>query len=138
MCTALVVRDDYWRQQRRVTAELTGIDYEYLERLHTTLKEIAYEVGKAIRQVLDAFVEAFKKACVYLGDTVSGLAEMLGKLAEKMELDKDDDYFTVCDKFENRLLYLERKQSIQREQYYKNCFKLAKMNYNIQHHDRRC
>lgn len=138
MCTALVVRDDYWRQQRRVTAELTGIDYEYLERLHTTLKEIAYEVGKAIRQVLDAFAEAFKKACVYLGDTVSSLAEMLGKLAEKMELDKDDDYFTVCDKFENRLLYLERKQSIQREQYYKNCFKLAKMNYNIQHHDRRC
>ena len=52
--------------------------------------------------------------------------------------DITSDFDTICDKLENRMLYLNRQECIRSEQYYKSQCRLAKMNYNIMHHDRRC
>lgn len=140
MCTALVVREDYWRDYFWREAEIRGIKitrYQF-ERAITWCYDFAERVGEAIRKIIDAFTEAMSYVAIALRDSFGSLIEALRNSFDKLDIEPFDDFDVVCDKIEARAIYLNRKESIRREQYYRNCFKLAKMNYNIQHHDRRC
>lgn len=118
---ALVVREEYWDQQLKIYAQLRGIklDKEQIERMVVVIVDFGKKVSEAIIRLSEILYESFEKAWLSVKDTVKDTIEALKKL-------------------ENRMLYLNRQEYIRSEQYYKSQFRLAKMNYNILHHDRRC
>lgn len=124
---ALVVREEFWDQQLKVYAQLRGIklDKEQIDRMVVVIVDFGKKVGEAIIRLSEK-------------DTVKDTIEALKKFVDECEITFDDDFDTICDKLENRMLYLNRQEYIRSEQYYKSQFRLAKMNYNIMHHDRRC
>lgn len=71
-------------------------------------------------------------------DTLKETIESLSKLFKSCEITPDDYFDMICDKFENKMVYLNRQNCIKQEQYYKTQFKLAKVNYNIMKYDKRC
>lgn len=138
MSTELVVRDEYWERQQRILAELCGVDNEEIERIKIAIINVAESVAKYIQRIIDAFNKAIVVVSDVFANTFDTLCEKIKNLLDYVGISESDDYFTICDKFENYAVYVERKYGIQKEQYYKNCFKIAKMNYAIRNHDRRC
>lgn len=137
---ALVVREEFWDQQLKVYAQLRGIklDKEQIEHMVVIIVDFGKKVGEAIIRLSEILHESFEKAWLSVKDTVKDTIEALKKFVDKCEITFDDDFDTICDKLENRMLYLNRQEYIRNERYYKSQFRLAKMNYNIMHHDRRC
>lgn len=140
MCTALVVREEYWDRQIEICAKLQGIklNYQQIERIKVCIIDFAECVGKCFRMMFDVCVEVFTNMAIIIKDSISDILETLTKLFEKCEITSEDSFDMVCDKLENRMIYLNRQNCIKQEQYYKAQFKLAKVNYNIMNHDRRC
>ena len=133
---ALVVREDFWDQQLKIYVQLRGIklDKQQIDRMVVVIVDFAEKVGEAIIRLSEILYESFEKAWISVKDTIEALKNCL----DECDITFDDDFDTVCDKLENRMLYLNRREYIRSEQYYKSQFRLAKMNYNILHHDRRC
>lgn len=140
MCTALVVRDEYWKQQLDICAQLSGvkIDRKQIDRLMVVMIDYATVIGKYLAHLIDVAIEAFNEMTIIIKDSVQTTIEALSELFKQCELSGTDDFDTVCDKLENRMVYLNRQNCIRQEQYYKAQFKLVKVNYNIMNHDRRC
>lgn len=136
MCTALVVREEYWDRQIKVCAELSGYRLSNLQL--TVVKKFVEDCwGKVIEYInylANVIIEVFN----VFKDTLVDTIQALHKLFKESEITPNDDFDTVCDKLENRMLYLNRKEYIRQEQYYKAQFKLAKISYNVMNHDRRC
>ena len=137
---ALVVREEFWEQQLKVYAQLRGIklDKQQIDRMVVVIVDFGKKVGEAIIRLSEILYESFEKAWLSVKDTVKDTIEALKKFVDDCEITFDDDFDTICDKLENRMLYLNRQECIRNERYYKLQFRLAKMNYNILHHDRRC
>ena len=137
---ALVVREDFWEQQLRIYSQLRGIKLgkQQIDRMVVVIVDFAEKVGEAIIRLSEILYESFEKAWLYVKDTVKDTIKALKKFVDECEITFDDDFDTICDKLENRMLYLNRQECIRNEQYYKSQFRLVKMNYNIMHHDRRC
>lgn len=137
---ALVVREEFWDQQLRIYSQLLGIklDKQQIDRVVVVIVDFAEKVGEAIIRLSEILYESFEKAWLSVKDSVKDTIEALKKFVDECEITFDDDFDTICDKLENRMLYLNRQEYIRNEQYYKSQFRLAKMNYNILHHDRRC
>lgn len=140
MCTALVVREDYWRDYLWRETQLRGINVIRIQyvKMHKYLVEVAENAAEVTKKVLDAFKEAMNEVFIIVRDNLLDLINKITSFVDVLELEPFDDFGTVYDKIEARAVYLNRKESIRREQYYHDCFKLVKINYNIQHHDRRC
>ena len=139
-CYALVVREEFWDRQLRIYTQLCNIklDKKQIDRIVIVIVELAKKAGEAIVRLLELSYECFEKAWVCIKDTVKDAIEALKKFVDECEITFDDDFDTICDKLENRMLYLNRQECIRSELYYKSQFRLAKMNYNVLHHDRRC
>lgn len=144
---ALVVREEFWDQQLKICAQLRGIkldgiklDKEQIDRMVVVIVDFGKKVCEAIIRLSEILYESFEKARLSVKNTVKDIIEALKKFVDEdeCEITFDDDFDTICDKLENRMLYLNRQECIRSEQYYKSQFRLAKMNYNIMHHDRRC
>ena len=137
---ALVVREEFWDQQVRIYSQLRGIklDKQQIDRMVVVIVDFGKKVGEAIIRLSEILYESFEKAWLSVKDSVKGTIEALKKFVDECEITFDDDFDTICDKLENRILYLNRQECIRNEWYYKSQFRLAKMNYNIMHHDRRC
>ena len=137
---ALVVREEFWDQQLKVYVQLRGIklDKEQIEHMVVIIVDFGKKVGEAIIRLSEILHESFEKAWLSVKDTVKDTIEALKKFVDECEITFDDDFDTICDKLENRMLYLNRQEYIRNERYYKSQFRLAKMNYNIMYHDRRC
>ena len=137
---ALVVREEFWDQQLKVYAQFRGIklDKQQIDRVIAVIVDFADKVGEAIIRLSEILYESFEKAWLSVKDTVKDTIEALKKFVDECKITFDDDFDTICDKLENRMLYLNRQECIRSEQYYKSQFRLAKMNYNIMYHDRRC
>lgn len=140
MCTALVVREDYWRGYFWREAEIRGkrVNQYQIERMVEWTKVDFGNIAESIRKVVDVYTQAMAEAFVILKDNFADLFEKLNTFICDLDLEPIDDFDVVCDKIEAKAIYLNRKESIRREQYYHNYFKLIKTNYNIQYHDRRC
>ena len=137
---ALVVREDFWEQQLRIYSQLRGIklDKQQIDHMVVIIVDFGKKVGEAITRLSEVLYESFENAWLFVKDSVKDTIEALKKFVDECEITFDDDFDTICDKLENRMLYLNRQEYIRSEQYYKSQFRLAKMNYNILHHDRRC
>ena len=137
---ALVVREEFWEQQLKVYVQLRGIklDKQQIDRVIAVIVDFADKVGEAIIRLSEILYESFEKAWLSVKDTMKDTIKALKKFVDECEITFYDDFDTICDKLENRMLYLNRQECIRSEQYYKSQFRLAKMNYNIMHHDRRC
>ena len=137
---ALVVREEYWDQQLRIFTQLRGIklDKQQIGRIVIVADDFAKRVGEALRRLSEILYECFENAWIFVKDSVSDTIGALKKFFDECEIVFDDDFCTICDKLENRMLYLNRQECIRNERYYKSQFRLIKMNYNILHHDRRC
>lgn len=140
MCTALVVYEDWHklqaRQQMKMMLRCRGITVsdEQLERLNSWIDS----VKEAIRRASDALMELFKKLSEALEPALHRVVDSLKEFFDDLDLNSYDDKETVLLKCNNRYSYLYTKQYIAQKQYYDNQFKLAKMNYAIRNHDRRC
>lgn len=139
-CYELVVREEFWDRQLKVCMQLCNIklDKKQIDRAVVLIVGFAEKVGEAMIRLSDILYESFEKAWLSVKDSVKDTIEALKKFVDECEITFDDDFDTICDKLENRMLYLNRQECIRNEQYYKSQFRLAKMNYNIMHHDRRC
>ena len=137
---ALVVREDFWEQQLRIYSQLRGVklDKQQIDRMVVVIVDFGKKVSEAITRLSEILHESFEKAWLSVKDSVKDTIEALKKFVDECEITFYDDFDTICDKLENRMLYLNRQECIRSEQYYKSQFRLAKMNYNIMHHDRRC
>ena len=137
---ALVVREEFWDQQLKIYAQLRGVklDKEQIDRMVVVIVDFGKKVGEAIIRLSEILYESLEKAWLSVKNSVKDTIEALKKFVDECEITFDDDFDTICDKLENRMLYLNRQKYIRSEQYYKLQFRLAKMNYNILHHDRRC
>lgn len=138
---ALVVREEFWDQQLRIYSQLLGIKLvgkQQIDRMVAIIVDFVEKVDEAIIRLSEILYESFEKARLSVKDTVKDTIEALKKFVDECGITFDDDFDTICDKLENRMLYLNRQEHIRSEQYYKSQFRLAKMNYNILHHDRRC
>ena len=137
---ALVVREEFWEQQLRIHSQLRGIklDKQQIDRMVVVIVDFGKKVGEAIIRLSEILYESFEKAWLSVKDSVKDTIEALKSFVDECEITFDDDFGTICDKLENRMLYLNRQECIRSEQYYKAQFRLAKMNYNIMYHDRRC
>ena len=137
---ALVVREEFWDQQLKIYAQLRGIklDKEQIDRMIVIIVDFGKKVGEAIIRLSEILYESFEKAWLSVKDTVKDTIEALKRFVDECEITFDDDFDTICDKLENRMLYLNRQECIRNERYYKLQFRLAKMNYNIMYHNRRC
>lgn len=137
---ALVVREEFWDQQVRIYTQLRGIKLgkHQIDRMVVVIVDFAEKVGEAIIRLSEILYESFEKAWLSVKDSVKDTIEALKKFFDECDVAFDDDFYTICDKLENRMLYLNRQECIRNERYYKLQFRLAKMNYNILHHDRRC
>lgn len=140
MCTALVVREEYWDNQFRVYLKLRGITLSQyqLEKVKVIITDFSVKVAQCLKEIVDMLVDVFGQIFIYIKDTVYDTLATLSKFVDECEITPKDGFETVCDKLENRMLYLNRQNCIKQEQYYKSQFKLAKMNYNVMNHDRRC
>lgn len=140
MCTALVVREEYWDNQFRVYLKLRGITLSQyqLEKVKVIITDFSVKVAQCLKEIADMLVDVFGQIFIYIKDTVYDTLTTLSKFVDECEITPKDGFETVCDKLENRMLYLNRQNCIKQEQYYKSQFKLAKMNYNVMNHDRRC
>ena len=139
-CYALVVREEFWDRQLRIYTQLYNIklDKKNIDRIVIVIVELAKKAGEAAARLLELLCECFEKAWMCIKDTVKDTIEALKKFVDECKITFDDDFGTICDKLENRMLYLNKQEHIRNEQYYKSQFRLAKMNYNIMYHDRRC
>ena len=139
-CYALVVREEFWDRQLRIYTQLYNIklDKKKIDRIVIVIVELAKKAGEAAARLLELLCECFEKAWVCIKDNIADTLEAMKKFVDECKITFDDDFDTICDKLENRMLYLNRQGCIRSEQYYKSQFRLAKMNYNILHHDRRC
>ena len=140
MCTALVVREEYWDNQFRVYLKLRGITLSQyqLEKVKVIITDFSVKVAQCLKEIADMLVDVFGQIFIYIKATVYDTLATLSKFVDECEITPKDGFETVCDKLENRTLYLNRQNCIKQEQYYKSQFKLAKMNYNVMNHDRRC
>lgn len=140
MCTALVVREEYWDKQLEICAKIRGFDInrQQIEHMKVLIIDFARDIGTYLKTIVDAAVEAFSEMAIVIKEGVTKTMEELSRLFKECEIMGTDDFDLVCDKLENRMLYLNRQNCIRQEQYYKAQFKLAKVNYNIMNHDRRC
>ena len=140
MCTALVVREEYWDNQFRVYLKLRGITLSQyqLEKVKVIITDFSVKVAQCLKEIADMLVDVFGQIFIYIKDTVYDTLATLSKFVDECEITPKDGFETVCDKLENMTLYLNRQNCIKQEQYYKSQFKLAKMNYNVMNHDRRC
>lgn len=140
---ALVVREEFWDRQFRVYTQLRGIkciklDKQQIDCVVLVITGFAEMAGEVFRRLSESLYEGFEKVWIFVRDNVADILEELKKFVDECEITFDDDFYTMCDKLENRMLYFNRQECIRNEQYYKSQFRLAKMNYNILHHDRRC
>lgn len=135
MCTTLVVREEYWSRQVRVCANLCGyrLSKIQIDAIKRIFEDNRKKVIVYIRELVDVCVQVF----MYFKDTLKEIIESLPRLFKSCEITTDDDFDVVCDKLENRMIYLNRQNCIKQEKYYKAQFKLVKVNYNIMNHDRR-
>lgn len=139
-CYALVVREEFWDRQLRIYTQLCNIklDKKQIDRIAIVIVELAKKAGEAAARLLELLRECFEKAWVCIKDNIADTLEAMKKFVDECKITLDDDFGTICDKLENRMLYLNRQEHIRSEQYYKSQFRLAKINYNVLHHDRRC
>ena len=133
----LVVQEDFWEQQLRIYSQLRGIKLGN-QQIGRMVVDFGKKVSEAIIRLSEILYESFEKAWLYVKDSVKDTIEALKKFIDECDITFDDDFDTICDKLENRMPYLNRQEHIRSEQYYKSQFRLAKMHYNILHHDRRC
>lgn len=143
MCTALVVREEYWERQFEILKQLGIVKVDLNWKQIDVTRKVIILYSKDVLSGMKLIAEAWSKAIVDMGiiirDTTEDILNVLSNLFKVCDIDEMDDFDTICDKLENRMLYMMRKESIKKEQYYKNQFKIAKiMNRNIMNHDRRC
>ena len=139
-CYALVVREEFWDRQLRIYTQLYNIklDKKNIDRIVIVIVELAKKAGEAAARLLELLCECFEKAWMCIKDNIADTLEAMKKFVDECKITFDDDFVVMCDKLENRMLYLNRQEYIRSEQYYKSQFRLAKINYNVLHHDRRC
>lgn len=133
MCTELIVREEYWDRQIKVCANLCGYKLSkiQIDAVKRIFEDCCRKIVACIRELVDICTQVFK-------DILKKTFESLSKLFKSCEITTGDDFDTICDKLENKMLYLNRQEYIKQEQYYKEQFKMAKVNYNIMNHNRRC
>lgn len=141
-CYALVVREEFWDRQLRIYTQLCNIkldiDKKKIDRTAIVIVELSKKAGEAAARLLELLCECFEKAWVRIKDNITDTLEAMKKFVDECKITSDDVFSVMCDKMENRMLYLNRQEYIRSEQYYKSQFRLVKMNYNVLHHDRRC
>lgn len=139
-CYELVVREEFWDRQLKVRMQLCNIklDKKQIDHVVVLVVGFAEKVGEAIIRLSEILYESFERVWLSVKDTVADTIKALKKFVDECEITSDDDFDTICDKLENRMLYLNRRECIRNERYYKLQFRLVKMNYNIMHHDMRC
>lgn len=140
MSTALVVREEYWNKQLEICAKLRGIDFDQktIEDMKVVIIDFATGIGGYLKVLIDTAIEAFSEMTIVIKTAITKTIERLSELFKECEIVDTDDFDLICNKLENRILYLNRQNCIRQEQYYKAQFKLVKVNYNIMNHDRRC
>lgn len=139
MCTVIVVREEYWDRQIDTCIKLMGFDTK--QQQVKQLKVFINDVKKYVEVSLKSIVEMFIKIIVLVRKCVKDFVKCLkefSKICKECDITCMDDFCTICDKLENKMLYLNRQDCIKKEQYYRAQFKLAKVNYNIINHDKRC
>lgn len=139
-CCALVVREEYWERQLKIYLRLRGITLSQyqLERLKVSINNFIDKCIDVVYELKCIAVDIFGRIYACMKGILADMIRALLKFVEECEVSQYDDFVTICDKLENRMLYLNRQECIRQEQYFKAQFKLAKMNYNIMNHDRRC
>lgn len=138
MCTALVVREEYWDRQVKICAELSG--YRLSKLQVEVVKRIFEDYCRTCRKVvvyIKVLMDICKQVIVAFKDTLKETIEALSGLFKNCEITSKDSFEVACDKLENRMVYLNRQNCIKQEQYYKMQFKLIKDNYNIMNHNKR-
>lgn len=140
MCNALVVREEYWDRQLDIMVKVfnIGINTDIIKRWCKVCENLVYAVCENIQQWIEIMVKVGK---ILIEDIQKGFKlvfDALSKLFKECDITSADDFDLVCDKLENRVLYLNWQNCIRQEQYYKSQFKLVKVNYNIMNHNRRC
>lgn len=135
MCTALVVREEYWDKQFRICANLCGIDLGDLQlNVIKFYKDYYNDTMISVKKLIEACIKAF----VAFKNTLKETIEILSELFKSCEVTSKDSSDVVCDKLENRMMCINRQECIKQEQYYKEYFKAVKINYNIMNHNKRC
>lgn len=138
MCTALVVREEYWDRQLITFAKIGGIDINFNKDTLRELKVALVDAGTRMICCLSEALLEISEVFVKVLDSLLETMEAVSKYFKNCEIIPDDDFDVACDKFKNRMVYFNRQNCIKQEQYYKTQFKLAKANYNMMNHDRRC
>jgi hypothetical protein len=139
-CYELVVREEYWDMQINTYMQIRGVnlDIQHLKVLKVLIVDYGKRVWEAVQEYAQQVVELFSQMFEAIKDSFVNVVETLKGFIKLCELTFDDDFDVICDKLENKVLYLNKQEYIRNEQYYKRQYKLAKMTYNILHHDRRC
>lgn len=129
----LVVREEYWDRQFEICANLCR------------RKKKIEDIKKALKDCCTSFIENSEKLiaiCIHVynvfNEKLKEVMETLSRLFEDCEITKNDSFDIIYDKLENRMIYLNRKEYIRQEQYYKMQFKLIKLHYNIMNKEKRC
>ena len=140
MCTLLVVREEYWDCQLAARLQLLDIDVDvrFIKQWSQQLIIFTRKTIKKMQERIALLAELGRAICQCVKESFRKIITDILKLFEDCEITSVDSFETVCDRLENRMLYLNRQECIRQEQYYKSQFKLAKISYNIMNHDRRC
>lgn len=140
MCTSLVVREEYWDKQIEIYVKIMGIDInrQQVEYMKVHIIDFAEYISECVRQASNVYIDAIQKMVVIIKDSISAVTEAFQKLFKECKITSQDDFVTIYDKLENWVVYLNRQKYIKMERYYKLCFSLIKINYNIMNHDKRC
>lgn len=137
MCTALVVREEFWDKQLYVKLKLFKIDIEFdtLERYVKYWKYRLRDLVLEIERQMDIMFDICKILAQYIK---GGLCEAFEELAKCLEYTFTSDDSSSVPFRKNRQNYNCRNCLVGQNQYYKSQFRLTKMNYNVMNHDRRC
>lgn len=140
MCTALIVRDEYWDRQVDIKISLfnLGDKKDVIKLWLKSCLNLVDFVSRKIGEWINTMIQAAKILFGEIKESWQQACNALSKLFKECDITSEDDFNSFCDKLENKMLFENRKEYIGREQYYKSQFKLIKMNYNVMNHEKRC
>lgn len=140
MCTALIVRDEYWDRQVDIKISLfnLGDKKDVIKLWLKSCLNLVDFVSRKIGEWINIMIQVAKILLGEIKESWQQACNALSKLFKECDITSEDDFNSFCDKLENKMLFENRKEYIRREQYYKSQFKLIKMNYNVMNHEKRC